>query len=165
MDKKTQRKIQRDARKKARELKGCSNAEFNEFVDYLSQKEIAIGNNITKTNRQIQRLERRPRSRNVSEFGEMESTAVSAVATAGAVAVLSVLGGLDETTTFVTSGIGAVVGGGLGKVVAQVYNNKPISNAVTDIMLHIKRNKLANLTQAREESEYFLDALDSEMAK
>ena len=95
----------------------------------------------------------------------MESTAVSAVATAGAVAVLSVLGGLDETTTFVTSGIGAVVGGGLGKVVAQVYNNKPISNAVTDIMLHIKRNKLANLTQEREESEYFLDALDSEMAK
>ena len=165
MDKKTQRRIQREARKKSRELKECSNAEYNEFMSYLSQKELAVGKDISRTTRKVQKLENTPRTRNVSEFGKLEATAIGCVATVGTAVALSMLGGLDEAQMVVTSGVGAVVGGGLGRVVASIYDKKPISNAVNDIMLHINKNKLAKLNQQREENECFLDALDMEMSK
>ncbi len=165
MDKKTQRKIQRDARKKSRELKVCSDAEFNEFMDYLTQKELSVGNDITNTTRNIQKLERRPRTRNVSDFGKMEATALGCVASVGTAVVLSMLGGLDEAQTVVTSGVGAIVGGGIGNALAEVYHKKPVSNAVTDIMLHVKRNKLAKLIEEREKNECFLNSLDMEMSR
>ena len=43
MDKKTQRQIRRAARKSANELKTCSNTEFDEFMEYLAQKELEMG--------------------------------------------------------------------------------------------------------------------------
>lgn len=165
MDKKTQRKLNREARKTARDLKQCSDEKFNEFMTYLSAKELAVGKDISKTTRHIKKLESIPRTNGVTEFGKLEATALGCVATAGAVVALSMLGGLDEVTSLMGGGIGAVVGGGLGQAVATLYDKKPVSNAVNDIRLHFKRNRLAKLTQEREENEYFLDALDAEMSK
>ena len=165
MDKKTERKIQRDARRTAKVLNECTDEQYEGYIDYLAQKEVALGTNISKTTRRIKKLEDRPRINNVSDFGKLEATALGCVATVGAAVALSMMGGFDEAQTFVTAGIGAVAGGGLGRAVAEFYNKKPISNAVSDIVLHHNQKRLAKLTKEKEESEYFLDALDNEMSK
>ena len=156
MDKKRKRQIQRDARKKAKQLKNCTHAEFNEFVEYLTHKELAIGEKIVKTNSQIKKME----SKQVTELQKVSESILGCLAGAGAAAVLSTIGSPNETATFVANvACGAISGGMVGSALPHV------SSAVNDIMLHVKRNKLTRLNQEREESEYFVDMLDAELQK
>ena len=165
MDKKTQRQIRRAARKSANELKTCSNTEFDEFMEYLAQKELKMGNNISSTAHEIRELEHIPRTRGLTPMGKLETVAVTTVTTAGAVAIMSMLGGADAATTVVSSGITAVVGMGVGNAIATLYDKKPLSNTINDFVLNHKRKKLGKLQQDREETDYYLTLLDEELAR
>lgn len=165
MDKKVQRQIRSAARKSAKQLKTCSDHEFNEFMEYLTKKELAVGCDISNTTKEIRELESRPRTRGVSQMGKLETVAVSTVTTAAVAAIMSMLGEADTATTIVSSGISAVVGMGIGNAISTVYDKKPLSNAVNDIILNSKRKKLDKLQQDREESDYYLTVLDEELAR
>ena len=163
MDKKVQRQLRHDARKRAQQLQTCSDNEFNEFMDYLVQKEVSMGRNISKMNQEIRELEQKPRTRGVTPIGKLETTAATSMVSAGVVALMSMLGGADPATIVVASGITGVVGMCVGDVATTLYDKKPVANAVNDFILNGKRKKLDKLQQEREENEYFLAALEREM--